>query len=101
MSEMNLSQKKELLTIREASDFLNCSDSTTKRLISEAAFRITRVRGTVRIYRTSIEAYLERQAITQETILHGGPINWSDRVKLGQVDFPDGLRQDNLKKNRG
>jgi len=51
-----------LLTIPEVASLLSMSPSTVRRLIESAELRSVKVRGTRRIPRVTVDAYVERLA---------------------------------------
>ena len=52
---------KKLLTIREASEILNCSEKTTRRIITAGTLKAAKIRGCLRVDAKSLETYIRQQ----------------------------------------
>jgi excisionase family DNA binding protein len=64
--------KKELLSIPEAAEILNCSTRTVRRLIEERTLEACKLRSSTRIVHSSLQEYLHTIiAMYQEE--HGVP----------------------------
>jgi len=65
-----MSEKEELLTIIEVRRTLKCGDSTVRRLINDRKLEACKIRGGIRIFASSLQAYV-RAEILRFQIDHG------------------------------
>lgn len=53
--------KSEILTLEEVADFLKTSVKTVRRLIGSGELPAFKVRGQLRVRKSDLEAYIDRQ----------------------------------------
>ena len=52
---------KNLLTIREAAQILNCSEKTVRRLASEGHLKAAKIRNCLRVDAKNLETFIKQQ----------------------------------------
>jgi len=58
-----MSEKEKLLKIIEVRRTLKCSDSTVRRLINDRKLECCRIRGGIRIFASSLQAYVRAEIL--------------------------------------
>ncbi len=82
---------KKLLTVKEASGILNCSEKTVRRLISDGELVCCKICGCLRIESKYLEIYINRQ-IFKFKVEHGGCKKYFDELLKDAPDLDEILR---------